>query len=229
MDHAVIHKVLVDSANASVAHYGFAADAYFLLPSRISNIPMDNTWDWVCSETIKGIWLFALPATVGKPNAWKIAFELETDAIVTLELYDTRTTRGLVLLVRSIRGDASIGGSDHFLALTKTKAVLYGRRMKNVMTLRDIVAKLQSWGLLKYRLKDGRGHRHWVYAVLCKLQPFIHEPRKWGNLSDEADSAMRNCWLTGGRCAATFGYANEDENPLNIKLGLWPQGLVKHV
>ncbi|KAL7623059.1 hypothetical protein AAE478_006738 [Parahypoxylon ruwenzoriense] len=178
-----------------------------------------NCWFNACGDVVKGVWVFTLPTTEGQPNTWKIALELETGKIITLELYETNSLSGQVILMRSINDNIDTPGGNDFATLDQMKVALHGRRMKDRVTVRDVIEKIQASGLVRYRLKDGRGHRHWIYSVLSQIQPWIHEPRKWGHLIEETNNSMRNCWLAGGRRLTSFGYEDEKDNPLTIKPG----------
>ncbi|KAI0012345.1 hypothetical protein F4779DRAFT_86449 [Xylariaceae sp. FL0662B] len=212
--YPIVRKVVIDGVKAVVAQFQFAFMAYFAVTTTTSL----EAWDNIIDKKVSSIWVFALPTFDGKPNRWKIGLMLSDDQIITMELYDTGTSKGTVFLARPITDKPD---ANHFRKLMDIRAMVTGRRMKSTVSFRDIILKIEAARLFKYQLHNGRGHRFWVHAVLTKIQPFVHEVSQGQSLMDKADELMRHSWLPGCEHTKSFGYADEPKNPLNIVSGNW--------
>ncbi|KAI1418592.1 hypothetical protein F5Y13DRAFT_184233 [Hypoxylon sp. FL1857] len=216
-------NVVVDSANAVVTQFQFAELAYFL---HSPSTPQ-GTWRMLCGKPVQSIWVYALPSVDWKPNPWKICLEFDGGKMITLELYDTKTGSGTVVLVRSLTEDADANPKDDFDEFSKIKVTCAGRPTKDNVTLRDIILKIQAADLLTYQLSKGRGYRFWVTAVLYEVKAFVREPPRCPCLRDEANNIMRSLWTKEGQRSGRFGYEDEPNNPMNIKPGVWRQVYVE--
>ncbi|KAI0838704.1 hypothetical protein F5Y06DRAFT_296316 [Hypoxylon sp. FL0890] len=210
--------VTVDGADAVVTRFQFASMAFFL---HTPSTPQ-GTWRKICGKPVQGIWVYALPFTDMKPNPWKIALEIEGGKMLTLELYDTKSKRGTVFLVRPLTGDVDANPKDDFLKkFPKIRLTCAGRRVLGNITIRDIILKVQAANLLKYQLSDGRGHRHWVSLILSTIQDSVFEPPGRPHLKDEVDGLMRSRWVEENTRERRHVYENEAQDPANIVPGKW--------
>ncbi|KAI1081107.1 hypothetical protein F5B20DRAFT_579486 [Whalleya microplaca] len=213
-----VYGVEIDGAKASVAQFQFATKAYFAVTAATT----PEAWTDIIDQKVGSIWVFALPTLDGNPNSWKIGFKLDDDRIITIELYDTKTSSGVVLLARPITDDPSMSPDAHMAVLTKIRATGVGRRMKDNVSVRDIVLKIQEAGLLKYELLNGRGHRFWVFAVLGKIQDFVVELLRAPRLQSYVDELMQSSWMPGGRKnRSKTANADGTISPLILVPGKW--------
>lgn len=154
--HSISREVQVDSAKAVVAAYSIANNAFFLVSATAS---VDG-WIQILDQKIQGIWLLGLPSTnpeVSQPNAWKIGMELKSGRIITFELYDTKTERGTVFLVRTLVNDTEAKPIDDFKKLKENGVCVTGRCMNPNVMLKDTILKMRDAGLFSYQLVNGRG------------------------------------------------------------------------
>ncbi|KAI1459215.1 hypothetical protein F4805DRAFT_89889 [Annulohypoxylon moriforme] len=210
----------VDGQQADIVHFNLVRRAYFV----ISPTATRDGWLDFFNQTVDGIWLYALPSTNtqnSQPNGWKVAFELKSTKIITLELYDTKETFGTVFLVRTFTDNSDAAAPSDWKVLTTSGPCHAGRRMKAGVTLKDIILKIQAAGLINYQLKEGRGHRFWVAAIISTLGNLIFEPISYIPLSKEADELMRRCWVEVNKHTGKFGFEDEPTNRLNIVEGRW--------
>ncbi|KAI2625950.1 hypothetical protein GGR54DRAFT_637722 [Hypoxylon sp. NC1633] len=207
--------VVVDSAPAVVTQFRFAPLAYYL------HTPSTSQKDWhvICGLPLTAIWLYAPPSADSQPNDWKIGLELSRGDIMTLELYDTETSAGSVLLIRPLITDAPAETRIGYSKLTEIRAACIGRPIKGEVALFDIITKLKATNLLKYQLENGRGRRHWILAVLTEIHDFMRTPKAVNSLAKESDELMRSCWVAGGLRLKGYGFEDEPANPLTIAPG----------
>ncbi|KAI1211505.1 uncharacterized protein F4807DRAFT_472964 [Annulohypoxylon truncatum] len=212
--------VLVDGVPRDAVQFEFAKQAFFVVLITASY----DEWLEFSSQTIDSIWLYALPSADvqnSQPNAWKIAIELKSTKMVTLELYDTNEACGTVFLVRTYTDDPNAASLSGWKNLTSNSVSHAGRRINAGVTLKDIILKVQAVGLLTYQLKDGRGRRFWASMVLSTIGQFIYEPVSYMLMHREADELMRRCWVQPNKAVSGYGFKDEPDNRLNIAEGQW--------
>ncbi|KAI2463641.1 hypothetical protein F4781DRAFT_416019 [Annulohypoxylon bovei var. microspora] len=181
-----VRHVIVDGVATDVAQYAFAKKAFFVLSATAGH----NSWPQLCSQTLDSIWLLALRChnpSNSAPNQWKIALELKSTKMITTELYNTQEARGTIFLVRTFTDDPHAERFSDWKKLTTNGICHAGRRMNSGVTLQDVILKVQAENLLTYQLKDGRGSRFWVTAILSTIGQFIHEATRTARMDREAD------------------------------------------
>ncbi|KAI0885718.1 uncharacterized protein GGS22DRAFT_161701 [Annulohypoxylon maeteangense] len=154
--HSFISRISVDGALTSVSQYEFASSANFVLSPTASK----NDWAQFFGQKVDSIWLYATPSPDiehSVPNGWKIALELKSTKMVTLELYNTEEPNGAIFLVRSFSDKHDAAPLSDWKALITDSICHAGRRVNDGTTLQDIILKVQAAGLLQYKLKLGRG------------------------------------------------------------------------
>ncbi|KAI1459214.1 hypothetical protein F4805DRAFT_455991 [Annulohypoxylon moriforme] len=211
----------VDGVDRPIAQFPRpGAEAFFVL----SETADESTWVEFLSQPVDSLWLFALPSpdiSTSAANPWKIALELQGGKMVTMELYDTQSETGAVFLVRTYTDKKNAQLLDDWRELTTNSNSHVGRRMNTDVRFKQIVLEIEAAGLMNYQLKDGRGRRYWIKAVLSTIRRFIHDPLRHITLEMEVDELMRHCWINPRQYAAGYGFRGEPNNHLNIAKGIW--------
>ncbi|KAI0386715.1 hypothetical protein F5Y04DRAFT_288589 [Hypomontagnella monticulosa] len=215
-----IRRAPVGEFEVDVAQYALVKKAFFV----ISATGTHDAWLKSFHQPLKSIWIYAMPhpdTSTTKPNVWKIAVELDTRKMVTLELYDTGyAPRGSVVLIRAFTEDQDPAGD--FAKLMGVRAMCLGRKMLENVTFGTMLSRLQEDNLFMYQLNAGRGYRHWAYSVIKSLEDrFIYKPPMTPPLSKQIDEKMRLCYLANGNFFGRPGYEDELDNPMTIVAGKW--------
>ncbi|KAI2639026.1 hypothetical protein GGS26DRAFT_587797 [Hypomontagnella submonticulosa] len=213
-----VRQVPIGDTLVEVAQYAIVKKAFFVISATGSR----DAWPKIFDQHARSIWIYATPSidpSTPKPNPWKIAVELDTKKLITLELYDTTLAeRGTVVIIRTLT-DNQDPNAD-FGKLLSLRATCLGRKMMGNFTFGSVLLKLQEKNLFMYQLNAGRGYRHWVYSVVKALdEQYIYRAPMAQFLSQEIDDKMRRCWLPNGNPTGRPGYEDELDNPMNIVPG----------
>ncbi|KAI1646235.1 uncharacterized protein F4817DRAFT_316959 [Daldinia loculata] len=223
LKHVTDHLTTRSREELDIAAYNFSLNFWFGLTS---STPV-NVWPLIWEEIVESVWLFALPSKdrfLPLPNTWKIALELQSGKVITLEICDGSLRRGQsggphIFLFRALTDDHH--PSNDLDKLRNTSLYLTGRRCVDGLKLQDIVYHVDRSGeITNYSMVNGRGRRYWLYRVLQKMRPLIQRKPGVQAFHKEADDLMRRCWISGSDNTGHYGYPDEPDNPLNIKGGI---------
>ncbi|KAL7620327.1 hypothetical protein AAE478_009321 [Parahypoxylon ruwenzoriense] len=179
------------------------------------NDPSQSDWTSAMDQEVSDLWLLSHSGQTQNISVrgYSIALMTKENHVFNIYAKEDKRSGFLDIACRPLASNAEVKANKSLSAMVAVSTGRRGRAAAPGTTVRAVLRTMEEFGLGCYRLKDGRGLRHWVCVALFAIRGFIKEPRSHDTLPelalsmlremrDTASSSRRLCRIEEGRWVA---------------------------